>query len=221
MLEFVLYMVFSVLETYAMFYLAFKIFKIDFYFKEMIFAGSIMAFFSYVIRVDYHRVEADIIIQYLLIFFFFWMLFRIHWFYAAILTGMTYQAYICVQLVYILLFDQIGFFSAHAFYGIDISTHLLQISSSVTAIGIGYYIGHKRKGFDFIPDKPNGLIKITIREKILFILNLPTAAIVISIINLFNTKYFLVVILVYIMLLFGYIYLAYRKDRSENEYIQL
>lgn len=221
MLEFLLYMVFSVLETYAMIYLAFKVFKIDFYFKETIFAASIMGFFSYVIRVDYKWVEMDIIIQYLLIFFFFWMLFRIHWFYAAILTGMAYQAYICIQLAYILLLDQIGFFSAHAFYGVDISTYLLQISSSVTATAIGCYIGYKRKGFDFIPDKPNGLIKTTTREKILFILNLPTAAIVISIMHLLNTKYFLVVLLVYIMLLFGYIYLAYTKDRREHEYTQL
>ncbi|QQZ60832.1 hypothetical protein JI735_31030 [Paenibacillus sonchi] len=53
MLEFVLFMVFSVLETYAMFYLAFKVFKIDIYFKEILFASLLMGFISYVLRYDY------------------------------------------------------------------------------------------------------------------------------------------------------------------------
>ncbi|AIQ69956.1 hypothetical protein [Paenibacillus graminis] len=221
MLEFVLFMVFSVLETYAMFYLAFKVFKIDFYHKEMIFAGCIMGFFSYVIRVEYHLVEIDIIVQYLLIFCFFWMLFRIHFFYAAILTGMTYQAYTFIQLMYIVILDKAGLFSAQAFYGIDIDTNLLQILSSTTALGIGYYSGRRRKGFDFIPDKPNGLIKTTKREKFLFVLNLPTAGLIIFIMHLFNSNYFLAAPLIYAFLLFCYIYLAYSKDRSGHEYIKL
>lgn len=45
MLDFILFMIFSILETYAMFFLAFKIFKIDLYHKEMVFASFIMGFF--------------------------------------------------------------------------------------------------------------------------------------------------------------------------------
>lgn len=220
MLEFVLFMVFSVLETYAMFYLAFKVFKIDFYHKEMIFAGCIMGFFSYVIRVEYHLVDIDIIVQYLLIFCFFWMLFRIHFFYAAILTGMTYQAYTFIQLMYVVILHRTGLFSTYSPYGIDIDAKLLQILSFVSAMGIGYYSGHKRKGFDFVPDKPSGFIKTTKREKILFILNLPTAGIVISIMHFFNSKYYFALPLIYALLLLFYIYLAYTKDRSGHEYIK-
>ena len=221
MRDFVLYMVFSMLETYAVFFLAFKIFKIDIYTKEMVFAGFIMAFFSFVVRVTYSRVELDIIVQYLLMFCFFWLLFRIHMFYAAILTGMTYQAYTFIQLTYALIFDKIGLLSDQTFYGVDITTYSLQFSSAATALLIGYYIGYKRKGFDYIPDKPNGLIKVSRREKLLFILNLPTVAIVISIMHLFSSKYFLAVPLIYFTLMFCYIHLSYAKDRSGHEYIKL
>lgn len=221
MLDFVLYMVFSMMETYAMFFLAFNLFKIDIYPKEMVFAGFIMGFFSYVVRVNYQWVEPDIIIQYILIFCFFWLLFRIHLFYAAILTGMTYQAYTFIQIVYLMLFDKIGIISVHTFYGININAYLLQILSAASAVLIGYYIGHRRKGFDFIPDKPNGLIKVSNREKLLFILNLPTAIIVITILHVFNTRYFLAVPLLYGCLLYCYFYLSYAKDRSGNEYTEL
>lgn len=78
MLDFVLYMVFSILETTAMFYLAFKVFKIDVYPKEILFAGALMAFVSYVLRNDYGLILTDVAIQYLLTFCFLWLLFRIH-----------------------------------------------------------------------------------------------------------------------------------------------
>lgn len=220
MLDFVLYMVFSVMESYAMFLLAFKIFKIDIYPKEMLFAGFLLGCFSYVIRVDYQMVEIDIIVQYLLMFCFFWLLFRVHFFYAAILTGMTYQAYTFIQTFYIFTLNKIGLFSSIAFYGKIIDSYVLQILSAWTAILISIYIGKKRKGFDFIPDKPNGKVKTSTREKLLFILNLPTVAIVISIMYLFNTKFFFLIPLIYGLLLFCYIYLSYTKDRGGNEYPQ-
>lgn len=221
MLNFVLFMVFSVMETYAMFYLGFKLFKIDVYPKEMIFAGVILAFFSYVIRANNQWIEVDLIIQYGLMFCFYWLLFRTHLFYAAILTGVTYQSYSFIQLVYISLLNGIGNFSFHTFYGMEISTYVMQILTSGTAIVVGYFVGRKRKGFDFIPDKPDGAITPTKREVLMFILNLPTAAIIISIMHLYKSDYFLVVPLIYGFLLFCYIYLSYKKDRSGHEYIKL
>ncbi|MNC29136.1 hypothetical protein D3C75_773740 [compost metagenome] len=98
---------------------------------------------------------------------------------------------------------------------------MMQVLSAASAILIGCYIGRRRKGFDFIPDKPNGLIKVTKREILLFILNLPTVAILISIMHLFSSKYFLTVPLIYGFLLFCYIYLSYTKDRNGYEYTKL
>lgn len=78
MLDFVLYMVFSVLESSALFYLAFKIFKLDIYPKEIVFAGLIMAFISYTLRNNYGLSKIDVFLQYTLTFLFIWLLFRIH-----------------------------------------------------------------------------------------------------------------------------------------------
>lgn len=111
MLDFSIYMLFSVLETFAMFLLAFRVFKIDLYITEMIFASLIMAFVSFVLRHDYGMVLTDIVIQYLLTFCFLWLLFRLHIFYAAIMTGLTYLSYMLLQSTCYLIMNITGFYS--------------------------------------------------------------------------------------------------------------
>lgn len=94
-----------------------------------------------------------------------WMLFRIHPFYASILTGMAYQSYSVIQttLFYLLKFifklplTLLDYFSGNVF--------VLQFLTALTVICIGMYVGHKRLGFDFVPDKPDVKIKTTPSEK--------------------------------------------------------
>ena len=221
MVEFVLFMIFGVIETLSIFFLAFKVFKIDIYLKEMIFAGIVMNFFSYVIRVDYSWIEMDIVVQYLLLFCFFWLLFKIHPFFSAILTGMIYQGYTFIQFIYMLIMNYYGLFSSTTPYGKNIDSYVLQLLSAMTTIIIGMYIGRKRKGFDFVPDKPNGKIKISKKEKFLFILNLPTVVVALSILHFFNTKFMFLIPLTYSVILFCYVYLSYKKDRTQHEHIKL
>lgn len=102
-MDIVLYMGFSILEVCAMFYMIFRIFKIDIMVKEFIFASTIMAFISYVLRAEYQLPYVDVMIQASLMLSFMWMLFRIHIFYATILTGMAYQIYMLIQTMYYFL----------------------------------------------------------------------------------------------------------------------
>ncbi|HBS44638.1 MAG TPA: hypothetical protein DEA91_09635 [Paenibacillus sp.] len=217
MIDFILFIIFSGLETYAIFFLAFKIFKIDLYHKEMVFASFIMGFFSYSLRTNYDLFQLDILSQYALMFCFMWLLFRIHPFYASILTGMAYQSYSVIQtsLYYLLKFiaklplTLMNYFSAKVF--------VLQLLSALTVICIGLYVGHKRIGFDFVPDKPDVKIKTTTNEKILFILNLP-ALIVITFLSYFVESFFFFLIpIFYGIILWGYLYLSYKKDRNNYE----
>ncbi|CAH1055073.1 hypothetical protein [Paenibacillus pseudetheri] len=217
MIDFILFIIFSGLETYAIFFLAFKIFKIDLYHKEMVFASFIMGFFSYSLRTNYDLFQLDIFSQYALMFCFMWLLFRIHPFYASILTGMAYQSYSVIQtsLYYLLKFiaklplTLMNYFSAKVF--------VLQLLSALTVICIGLYVGHKRIGFDFVPDKPDVKIKTTTNEKILFILNLP-ALIVITFLSYFVESFFFFLIpIFYGIILWGYLYLSYKKDRNNYE----
>lgn len=217
MLDFILFMVFSGLETYAIFYLAFKIFKIDLYPKEMVFASFVMGFFSYSLRTHYELFELDILSQYALMFCFMWLLFRIHPFYASILTGMAYQAYSVIQTTLYYLLNFIIRLPLDSTDSVSINIMVLQVVSALTAMGIGLYVGHKRKGFDFVPDKPDIKIKPSAMEKILFALNLPALFIIASVSFFFQSEYFFFIPIFYGLILWGYLYLSYKKDRSDDE----
>lgn len=217
MLEFVLFILFSVLESTALFYLAFKIFKIDLYPKEMVFAGLIMAFFSYVIRVNNGFAGLDVFTQYLFVFFFLWLLFRIHVFYAAIMTGMSYQLYMLIQSVLFLLMNTMGVLGFEV-QSVSVGLYLMQTLSALTAFSIGHYIGRRRKGFDFVPDKPEEKIVIGNHEKILFALSLPSILIVFLMIYVSenSSQFFILIPFSYALLLFGYLNFSIKKNRGDE-----
>ncbi|MNI25649.1 hypothetical protein D3C73_793100 [compost metagenome] len=217
MLDFVLFMLLSVMETYALFYLGFKIFKIDLYPKEMIFVGIILAFFSYVIRHHYHMAEIDVLVQYTLIICFLWLLFRIHIFYSFIMTAITYQSYLLIQSVLYLIINITGiYYLDYPFMSAGI--YSLQILTASITIIIGYFIAKKRKGFDFIPDKPDAKINITKREKIMFGLTFPSILFVMLMLYFAQHLYrfFFIIPLMYSVILLGYLYLSDKKNRGEE-----
>lgn len=213
MLDFVLYMIFSVVESSALFYFAFKVFKIDLYGKEILFAGLIMAFFSHTIRTVYHLSELDAIVQYTLVFCFLWQLFRIHIFYAAIMTGMAYQTYMLIQSLLFLLLG-ITRASSYDWPVTSANAYILQVSTALIIFLVGFYIGKRRKGFDFIPDKPAGKLTIGYREKVLFALSFPSIFVVVLMLYLFNelSSYFIFIPILYALILYSYLYLSRQKD---------
>lgn len=219
MRDFVLYMVFSVIESSAMFYLAFKIFKIDIFFKEIVFAGCIMGFISYALRHEYGIPDVDQAVQFLLFFLFIWMLFRIHVFYATILAGMTSQLYLAVQTVYYFLMAKIGVFESTIPYILSIGTFALQTLAATTVITIGWIVGKRRSGFDFVPDTPSGKLQLKPWEKVLFALTLPSIIFSVLMIQLtvIFEKLYLILPFVYTIVSFSYMYFSYRRDRVMDD----
>ncbi|WNS44370.1 hypothetical protein [Paenibacillus sp. MMS20-IR301] len=217
MLDFILFIVLSIIESSALFYLGFKLFKIDIYSKEIIFAGIIMAFFSYTLRNIYQLPEVDILIQYILIICFLWLLFRIHIFYAFIMTVISYQAYLLVQSMLYLVIDYSGIYKLN-YPTINTGIYLLQILTATATFIISNYISKKRKGFDFIPDKPDAKIMIGKRERFMFILTFPSIIFVMLMLffaeHLF--KFFFIIPLVYALILFGYLYQSDKKNRGDE-----
>ncbi|MEK4327495.1 hypothetical protein MKX70_16865 [Paenibacillus sp. FSL R7-0312] len=217
MLDFVLFIILSVLESSALFYLGFKLFKIDLYSKEIIFAGIIMAFFSYVLRYDYQLAELDVLVQYTLIICFLWLLFRIHIFYAFIMTAIAYQSYLLIQSLLYLIIDYTGMYGLK-YPTISTGIYLLQILTATITFIIANYVGKKRKGFDFIPDKPDEKITIGKREKMMFILTIPS--IIFAMLMLFFAehlfRFFFIIPLIYALLLFGYLYQSDKKNRGDD-----
>ncbi|OKP85266.1 hypothetical protein A3844_16690 [Paenibacillus helianthi] len=217
MLEFLLYMVFSVLESSALFYLGFKLFKIDLYPKEIIFAGLIMAFFSYILRNDYQLPEIDILVQYTLIICFLWLLFRIHIFYSFIMTAMAYQSYLLIQSAIYFIMNTTGIYNLqYPFTSTGI--YILQIVTSTITFIVGHYTGKKRKGFDFIPDKPDAKVIISKREKIMLALTLPSILFIMLMLYFAEHLYrfFFIIPLIYAVFLYGYLYQSDKKNRGEE-----
>lgn len=148
---------------------------------------------------------------------FMWLLFRIHPFYASILTGMVYQTYFVIQPSLMYLLDSVINMSLNTSNPITINMITMQILSALTAILIGMYVGHKRIGFDFVPDKPDVKIKPTTSEKILFALNLPTLIVITSISYFLESFFFFLIPIFYGIILWGYLYFSYKKDRNNYE----
>ncbi|AIQ13612.1 hypothetical protein [Paenibacillus durus] len=216
MINFIFYVFFSVLDTASLFYLALKLFKIDLYLKEIIFASLIMTFLSYVIRVEHGYAYLDVFMQFVFFVCFLWMLFRIHIFYATIMAGTALQAFMLIQSLIYIVINITGIYQLD-FPIVSTGIFLMQLITDSVVIFIGYYIGKKRKGFDYIPDKPDARLIINKRDIILFSLSVPSVA------CLFLMMYFLkylyqfafLVPLFYGTVLIGYLYFSNKKDRGD------
>ncbi len=207
--EFLMNVLFSSLECYAMYFLMFKLFKIDIYDKEMIFSSILMSVLSFFIREQYQTPNWDVFFQIVLMFLLVWMLFRIHFFYSIIMTVITFQAYMALQT---------GFYFILGFHkGSPISIYGLQLVTALVTIGLGWLVKKKRLGFDFIPDSPNYKISLKTKDIILFILTIPAIFFLTS--TIYITQNFEDVLILlpvcHGIILISYLFISYRKDRSE------
>ncbi|MEC0209585.1 hypothetical protein ABEX47_17005 [Paenibacillus ehimensis] len=219
MVDFILFMVFSIMETMAMYYLMFRLFKFDMYPVSIVFASAVASFISYTIRIKYDFSSIDIIIQIILMFMFVWLLFRVNAFYAGIMTSTTYLSYVLLQMLYYLLMKHIGFFDARAPFLNEYGTYVLQVITAFTAWSLGFWIKTKRKGFDFVPHSPFGLVKMNKINISLLSLNVlgffGLAAIFYSF--LLNKSIQLIYLsLILTLIMYFILYLSYKKDRSDE-----
>lgn len=173
-MDFILFMLFSVIETSAMFYLMFRLFKFDIYPASILFAGLIMAFFSYTMRTQYDLASWDIVLQILLMFTFVHFLFKVHIFYAGIMTSTVYLGYVVIQTAFYFFLVSFGILSIEPNVT-SIDTYLLQLLSALTAVVLGLWISKKRKGFDFVPHSQYQKVKFKGINRLFVLLNIPAA----------------------------------------------
>lgn len=136
------------------------------------------------------------------------------------MTGLTYLAYMFIQSSCYFIMKIIGLYIPSIPYA-TIGIYIIQFISALSAIFIGVYIGKKKKGFDFVPDKQNIKVKIETREIKIFILSAPSLIFVVLMVDLAQKywQYFFLMPMIYAVLLYAYLYLAYKKDRMHNEFI--
>lgn len=221
MVDFASYMALSIIETFSMLFLAFRLFKIDIMPKEMVFTSAILAFFSFVMRHEYGLVQVDVVVQAIVMMVFIWLLFKIHIFYAFILMIVACQAYMFIQTFYYFFMISFGLFSSDNADFTAIMVILLQLLTAGSAIALGQYVAIKRKGFDYIPDNPHVKVKFNQREWTLLALGLPSVFIIASTMYFVEkqSSWFFLVPFCYAVVLFGYLYNSFKKDREGNERI--
>lgn len=133
------------------------------------------------------------------------------------MTAIAYQSYLLIQSLLYLIIDYTGIYGLN-YPTISTGIYILQILTATTTIIIANYVGKRRKGFDFIPDKPDEKITIGKREKIMFILTIPS--IIFAMLMLFFAehlfRFFFIIPLIYALLLFGYLYQSDKKNRGDD-----
>lgn len=209
-MDFFLFMLFSIIECYSMYFLMFKVFKIDIFHKEILFSSVLMSGISYFVREDYGFASLDVILQITLMFLLVWMLFRIHIFYAIVMTITTYLAYMTIQTAIFYIF---GFYRPEN----QISIFVLQLLTAAAACLIGFIVAKKRLGFDFIPDTPNLRFVMKTKDKVLFALAIPGLILItVTIYVTQNYQQWLILLpILHGFILIGFLFISYRKDRSE------
>ncbi|MEW9698890.1 hypothetical protein [Paenibacillus sp. SI8] len=149
-MDFLLFMVFSVMETSAMYYFMFRLFKMDIIPVSIFFASTVASVISFSLREIYYYPTLDIILQLLLTFLFLWQLCKVQMFYSALVSITGFVAVAAIQTGLFYIVHMIGFFQNPPEPN-STDTHILQLVSASIVILISVFIRKRRLGFTFVP----------------------------------------------------------------------
>lgn len=216
-MDFAFFMLFSTVETFAFYYFMFRLFKFDMYYSSIIFTALILSYISYTLREVYHLSSIDVIVQFLLIICFVWLSFKVHLFYASIMTVTALIGYAMVQTFYYLLFYYFGLILKMPDAN-NLFAYILQIFSSVTILFIGWYLKRKNMGFDFVPHSQYVKVKLTDNIRIILLFCIALVFILASAFLMFSGKNSNIVFISFVLgvVLFGFLFWSYRRDRGDD-----
>ncbi|SCW40144.1 hypothetical protein SAMN04487970_1005177 [Paenibacillus tianmuensis] len=213
-LEDILYIAFSILDSLAALFLMFRIFRFPFmeYIKEVIVIATIISLESYFVRVIINCPDLDPIIQAWVYVITLRYICKFSWKRAQVVSLIGYLGFMAVQLSSFLILDLLGvvvYADTQLLWGLG--THLIQITTDILCFIIGWLI--YRNGFSFMPRPPHDL---RVNEKISstnwLILVLGNVVLYVTLYWILNFQSILIipiVILTYAILLFYY----RKKDR--------
>lgn len=140
----------SSLEWFALIVLTFAMFKFLFrgYWGQIIFTSFMLSLFSYLVFVEWELNLYGPLIQLPVVFLYFWLMYRVHYFYAGLMVVNGYLAY--------------GLLQATLFYSLQIMgvevepntllSYSVQILTALIAVFIASRITKNNVGFSFVPD---------------------------------------------------------------------
>jgi hypothetical protein len=218
-MAFIWFMVLGTLETSAVYFLIFRLFKFDLYITSIIFASLLSTFISYTIREEFGLASVDMVLQVVLMIAFCWQLFRVQVFYSIIMVNIGYTAYVTFQTLLYMLINQFGFIPDVP-DPLKLQTYALQALSASIVFGVGWYIKKTNVGFSFVPHSYQKVV-LSGTNHILKPLIYSTAALVpliasfIFLLSHFNGLFFIIPT-AFSIILFSLISWSYKKELSDD-----
>lgn len=159
-MEVIRFLLFSSLEWFALFVLTFAMFKFPYrgYWGQLILCSVLLSFISYVLFDALNMRPIAPIIQLPLVILCTWQIFRVHLFYAAIMTTFSYNCYAFLQSLYIVIMKGFGLSFEEV-----VSTpysYILQPLTIGSTVLLGWIIYKRRVGFTFVPDFEHIRVKL-------------------------------------------------------------
>ncbi|XEC93908.1 hypothetical protein AB6A23_21545 [Paenibacillus tarimensis] len=170
----ILFLLFSSVEWLGLVLLTFAMFKFPFkgYWGQIILTAVIMALLShFVFEVLELRVVATLL-QPPIIFLFLWQMFRIHIFYAGLMTVYGYMGYVFIQYSILLLMLSFGVQLENLIPN-TFPTYVLQFASIFTVLLVVWLFRKFRIGYSFVPDSEH--VSVTMNGVNLWLLLLTIA----------------------------------------------
>ncbi|RKN74120.1 hypothetical protein [Paenibacillus ginsengarvi] len=157
----VAFLVFSASEWVALIGLMFAMFHFPLsgYRGQILLCSFLLSLLSYLLFDVWELMMLAPMVQLPIVILCVWQIFRVHVFYASVMTTFGYMGYGFVQSLYMLVFHFIGF--SFVEMQTTYAAYVIQLLSIVSSLLIAYLIYKKRLGFSFIPDS----VKVKVRMK--------------------------------------------------------
>lgn len=147
-MDVVIFLFFSMLEWFALILLTFALFRLEIrdHTGQLIFASFLLSLFSYMLFIVFDLTLFATLIQPIVVFFFFWLLFKIPVFYAGLLVVNGYLAY---SLVTSLIYLSIDYLDVEIYPGTPTS-YLIQLIAGTIVFILTWIIYKLRFGYSFV-----------------------------------------------------------------------
>ncbi|WP_163860397.1 hypothetical protein [Paenibacillus elgii] len=218
-MDFLLYMIFSSLESAAIIMLALKSYRfyISEYAWQITCSSIIISFVSYLFRMEFSLGAFDIFIQLILYLILLTFLFRVHPLFSGLMALTGFSGNVVVQFIVYIILKGTGVILASDIKGeTDLTTMVIQGSSLLITYGLVWLLHKTHFGFSFVPHRRK--VKFTRENKALLVLiTLSMLLFGASFFLYYNThsKYLAVSSLVIIVLLISLLFAAIKKESGQ------
>lgn len=217
-MEIFLYLLFSSLEWLALVILTFAMFRFPLrgYWGQILLTSFVLSLLSHLVFKELDMRVLATLLQPPVVFLFFWQVFRIHVFYASLMTVYGYLGYLSLQLLILILMRWLGI-PLEIMVPDTTPMYVLQGLTILIVLMVASLLYRYRIGYSFVPDSEYAQVKLQNINLRIFILIL-VGYITLSIANFVAyTSSLPVLLLVIVAVTLGILlYSAQRKEYARD-----